>query len=114
MRAMLCGHVRGSRVRPMLDTWTNMDYWRGVKAPLALGRDSFQPLILSEEAADTCCGESRGSSPWGRQGTLDGLCRGKSARGWQCGKGAHTCGDGECGLGPCCSVSPALGEGVRG
>lgn len=42
---MLCGHVSGGRVRLVVDTWTNMVYWRGVKAALAVGRDSFQPII---------------------------------------------------------------------
>lgn len=28
----------------VVDTWTNMVYWRGVKAALAVGRDSCKPI----------------------------------------------------------------------
>lgn len=52
-----------------MDTWTNMVYWRGVKAALAVGRDSSKPigpLWRGQQARGL--GRVRGYQPLGSAG----------------------------------------------
>lgn len=59
-----------------------MVYWRGVKAALAVRRDSFKRIGLTEEASEHVPrGESGGIGPLGLQETLEGLCRPQAAAG---------------------------------
>lgn len=53
----------------VVDTWTNMVYWRGVNTALAIGKDSYKATDSLKRPENVCLGESQGlPAPW--------VCRG--------------------------------------